>query len=127
MKVTISKIFSGKNIDTEVEFSTEFGRCRAFWIRGKPAIEDTYEVEIEISSLLQWGKDISHFLHQLFQIQENEQNVSLIGILDFIEDNVFSLRLGTDIILIEAEGVPFEKGMFVEVVAEKIVAYDINI
>jgi hypothetical protein len=127
MKVTITKIFIENKRGCEVEFKTELGNCKGVWMGVKPLIGETYEIEIEIPYMLKWGRDILLAQNQMVQIKINEHNISLIGILETTNDNFLALKLGNDIVLLEAEGTPFEEKNFIEVLTNDLVLYDTNL
>jgi hypothetical protein len=127
MRVTITKVFIENNKDIEVEFNTELGNCKGIWMGVKPIVGSIYEIEIEIPYTLKWGIDIFLAQDKLFQIKINENNISLIGTLETIEENFSSLKLDNDIVLLEAEGTPFEEKGFLEVFTNKLLLYDTSI
>ncbi len=85
-----------------------------------------YEIEIEIPRMLKWGHDILLAQNTIFQMKINENIVSLIGILESVEDNFPVLKLGNDIVLLATEGIPFEEKTFIEILTDKLVVCDIN-
>jgi hypothetical protein len=126
VRIKITNISTKDNRSTNVEFDTEFGNCRAVWVGAEPILGYSYDVEVDIPFILKWGYDIFPQQEQILQIKINEKSISLIGVLHSIEDNLASLNLKNNIILIETEGTPFVEGIFVELVVEKIVVYNSN-
>jgi hypothetical protein len=127
MRAKITKIFIENDNGVDIEFSTELGNCKGVWVGVKPIVGGIYEIEIEIPYTLKWGHDILLTQNKIFQMKINENNISLIGILESIEENFSSLKLGNDIVLLETEGNPFEEKKFVELLADRLLLYDVNI
>lgn len=126
MRVTIEKILTEKKDGITVECRTEFGSWRALWVGEKPVPGNMYDIEIDIPSILTWGNDIVLCEQRTFEMKENEKMVCLVGPVDSVEDKLLSLKLGKDGIFIEAEGIPFNKGAWVEVTAKDLIVYDCN-
>ncbi len=127
MRATIEKILIEKKDGIAVECRTEFGSWRALWVGEKPVLGNMYDIEIDIPSIFAWGNDIVLCEQRTFEMKENEQTVSLIGMVDSVEDTLFSLKLGKDSISIEAEGMPFNQGAWVEIIVKYLAVYDCNI
>ncbi len=127
MRVKITKVFIENDKGIGVEFNTELGNCKGGWMGVEPIVGGIYEIEIEIPCTLKWGHDILLAQNKIFQIKINENNISLIGMLETTEDNFSSLKLGNDIVLLETEGTPFEEKKFVEILTNELIVYDINI
>lgn len=127
MRAKITQVSIDDNQVSRVEFDTEFGKCRALWMGKKPVLGNVYEVEIEINAILKWGVDILYFGNKVFQIDVNENEVFLVGILDSFDGNIVTLKFGNDFILIETKGTSFKEGNFVKVITKEILIYDINI
>lgn len=126
MRVTIEKILTEKKDGIAVECRTEFGSWRASWVGEKPVPGNMYDIEIDIPSILTWGNDIVLCEQRTFEMKENEKTISLIGLVDSVEDNLFSLRLGKDSISIEVEGMSFNQGAWIEIIVKNLIIYDCN-
>ena len=81
MLVTILKAVYQENGQIEVEFSSQFGRAKGLWMEDLPKVEQSYDVEINIDDVLQWGVDISKTQEDKFMLQETESDLLLQGTL----------------------------------------------
>ncbi|MDQ2903139.1 MAG: hypothetical protein M3Y81_06240 [Chloroflexota bacterium] len=127
MRVTIEKFLIEKKDGIAVECRTEFGSWRALWVGEKPVPGNMYDIEIYIPYVLTWEHDIVLSEQRIFQMKENENTVSFIGMADSVKDDgLFFLRLGKDSILMQAEGMPFPEGTWVEIIIKDLIVYDCN-
>ncbi len=127
MRVTIEKILIEKKDGIAVECRTEFGSWQALWVGEKPVPGNIYDIEIYIPYVLTWEHDIVLSQQKIYQMKENEKTVSFIGIIDLVkEDGLFFLRLAKNSILMQAEGMPFNDGTWVEILIKDLIVYDCN-
>lgn len=108
MLVTILKAVSQEDGQIEVEFSSQFGRAKGLWMDDLPKVEQSYDVEINIDDVLQWGGDIYKTQEDKFMLQETESDLLLQGTLENYDegDGLSIIRLGNSILMIDTAGEP---------------------
>ena len=108
MLVTILKAVSQEDGQIEVEFSSQLGRAKGLWMDDFPKVEQSYDVEINIDDVLQWGIDIYNMQEDKFMLQETERDLLLQRTLDNYDEGegLSIIRLGTSILIIDTTGEP---------------------
>lgn len=126
MKINIKEIKSelSRNI---VVFSTEFGSAKAIWQGDTPRPNLEYFVEMEISNILTWGRDIIRVDECSYSVGMEGDVLYFIGYIESIDDDGYTvIRLGDSIIAIEVDGNPFPQGVFVKVLANEVSLFNVN-
>ena len=108
MLVTILKAVSQEDGQIEVEFSSQLGRAKGLWMDDFPKVEQSYDVEINIDDVLQWGVDISNTQEDKFMRQETESDLWLKGTLENYDEGegLSIIRFGNSILMIDTTGDP---------------------
>ncbi|HLZ63566.1 MAG TPA: hypothetical protein VKR06_42065 [Ktedonosporobacter sp.] len=128
MNIVITKISMEDSGRILVEFQTCFGDGNALWVGQNPILGNSYVVEIEIPGKLSWGEHILKCNQEESKIENKGDYICLTGILLSVEENGFSvMKIENNLVLLEAVGKSFEKGIFIEVMAKNIIVYDTNI
>ncbi len=129
MWVTILKAVPQENGKVEVEFSTQFGRAKGLWMDDLPKVEQSYDIEISIDDVLQWGVDIFKAGDNNFLLQEAENNLFLLqGTLEnYEEDGLSVIRLGNSILMVETTGEPQPIGSPVGMKVKTLKVFDTKI
>jgi hypothetical protein len=106
--VTILKAVSQEDGQIEVEFSSQLGRAKGLWMDDFPKVEQSYDVEINIDDVLQWGVDISNTQEDKFMRQETESDLWLKGTLENYDEGegLSIIRFGNSILMIDTTGDP---------------------
>ncbi len=112
-----------------VSFTTEFGAGRAFWIdKKKPVVNQKYNVELDISEELIYGKDIQTSKEKTFSINIDSDEIVITGILEKVwGDGVADLRFGKSLIQIEISGKNLPKGEYVRLRTDSLEMYNSNL
>jgi hypothetical protein len=129
MRVVI-KNYEASNKETKVVFSSVYGEGIALWQGANPDEGITYDVEVEIPNVLEWGKDIHETnTNDLYSIKISNKLVCFEGKLESVseEDGCCVVRIGESIILLETKGIPSEVGSFLRFETENVVFYENNI
>ena len=128
MKVVI-KSYEESNDEIKVAFSCEFGEGIAVWQGMIPKEGNSYDVELEISNVLKWGKDIHGTNSHLYSIEILNNRVCFEGKLESAsdEDGCCVVRFGDSIILLETEGIPSELQSFLRFETDSVIIYENNI
>ncbi|MGB8451169.1 MAG: hypothetical protein WCD89_02455 [Anaerocolumna sp.] len=126
MRVIIKRIINLEQ-GYNVAFSSEYGNATAIWNGAEPQINKEYFVEIEVSGVLLWQKDISVTDIEC-KIEEMDNGVVyLSGVLESIEDDGYTvIKIGDSIVAIETQGVPPVINSCIKLVAKNIALYEVN-
>ncbi|KAB3531123.1 hypothetical protein [Alkaliphilus serpentinus] len=127
MKILIDRVINAEE-DIFIEFSTDFGVGRAVWNGNRnPETSKEYNVELDITDVLSWGKDVILSKEKQYGITLKEEDVLITGVLEKIyEDGIVDLRFGNSILQLEIEGDDLPMGKYVEVKADSLEVYDAN-
>jgi hypothetical protein len=110
----------------QVNFSTEYGNATALWSGNEPQINKEYFVELEVSGVLGWQKDIN-VSEEKCGISLDSGTVHLVGLFESIEDDGYTvIRLGDSIISIETQGEPPDIGSNVKLTTNNLLLYEVN-
>ncbi|MGI2298152.1 hypothetical protein [Paenibacillus sp. GXUN7292] len=126
MKVKIIEI---NNIDDKIKvtFLSELGEGLGYWQGTNPEINNTYFVELDIQETLVFGNNISKILNHPNSILISDEITTIIGKIEFIEDNCIILRIGKSIIIIEVDKLQeFNQGETVLITTERLLLIDMN-
>jgi hypothetical protein len=120
MRAQIEKVFYEKQ-DILVKFSSDFGNAVAYWSEKKPTINSNYQVEIDISGVVEWGKEALLSDNNIEAIYLKNDNVFISGSIESIdEDGYTTVRLGNSIISFLTTGIPFQVGAYITLSTKKI-------
>lgn len=128
MFVKIVRVVSQENGQIEVEFSTQFGHAKGLWMDGVPEVEQSYDVEINVDDVLQWGVNINEAQDNKFVLQETEKDLFIQGTLEnYEEDGLSIVRLGNSILMINTTGEPVTIGSSVCMKVKTLKLFDTHI
>lgn len=126
MKVHVKKVDISSE-DVIIDFSCEYGEAEAYWgTKPLPKAGADYEVELDITDELIWGKEVRLSKDKGFNIHmENE--IYLTGIIEKVyKDGIADFRLGKSLIQLELDGSRIPMGEYVTIKASSIEMYEIN-
>jgi len=124
MQATIEKI-ENYSEGILVRFATEYGEGFGIWNGNKRPVEkDAYNIELDITDTLKWGKDVVLSKNNGFKIAVTESAIILTGKVEKLySDGMVDFRLGTSLIQLELEGKGIPIGKFVDVKTNDIEVY----
>lgn len=124
MRILINKVINQKS-DYRVNFSTAYGSAIALWKGNKPELDKEYFVEIEVSNVFCWQKDIV-VTHEKCSILSEGNTVQIVAVFESIEKDGYTvLRLGDSIISIETQGEVPPLGSNVKLTANNLILYEV--
>lgn len=126
MKIVIEKVnlYDNPNI---IYFSTEFGNAQAIWEGDKPEIGKEYFVEVDIENPLKFEDDLIEFEQDTFSIGMVKDSIFIIGFLESVEDDGYSvLRLRDNIVTFEVEGRLPSDNIFIRIEPRKIKLFQVK-
>lgn len=126
MKIHITKVDIASE-DVLIYFSCEYGEAEAFWgTKPIPKANYDYEVLLDITDELVWGKDVKLCRDKKFCIRM-EDEIYLTGILEKVyKDGLADFRLGKSLIQLELEGRNIPAGEYVTIKASSLEAYEVK-
>ena len=93
----------------KVEFSSALGSGAAIWVGMPPRQGNTYDVEIDIDDIFQWGKNINISMQEKPKIDVLGNNLLFFGkIMAYEDDGLLTVKVGRDIIFLEVSDAPNE-------------------
>lgn len=121
-----------KNEACYVEFISNYGFAKALWQGEVPQIEISYDVEIEIPTILRWGDEIrlgaTNELKNMLTLKKDKIFIcGVIESVDIIDDNkTCEIRVGDSLIIVDVEGIPDNMvGKTISITTENIVLYPV--
>ena len=108
-----------------VQFVSEYGVGFGIWNGNKKPVEKAdYNIELDITDTLKWGKDVELSKNNSFKIVTTEGAIILTGKVEKIYgDGMIDFRLGSSLIQLELEGKGIPLGKFVDVKTNDIEVY----
>ncbi|MGL4036902.1 hypothetical protein ACR3LQ_21900 [Kosakonia cowanii] len=93
----------------KVEFTSALGRGAATWVGMPPRQGNTYDVEIDIDDIFQWGKNINISMQEKPKIDVVGNNLLFFGkIMAYEDDGLLTVKVGRSIIFLEVSDTPNE-------------------
>src|ERR1044071_7813612 len=122
MRITITQILPSSTSNVKVKFLTKSGVGEAFWgSRNTPQLNHTYDVEIEVRDILNWGKTIYFCSPEADLVEIKANQLLLRGKLESLEqDGSAILRIDDSIILLETKGDVIRKDSFICVLSNNV-------
>lgn len=117
MKVQIISVENVAGDTVRVEVESEFGRFPAVWSGAAPDLGATLAVELTLGESFTWGEDIvavDNRPHAL-RVEEDGPLVLVATLEQWDEDGFAALRLGSSVVLTEADGTAPPVGTCVQV------------
>jgi hypothetical protein len=126
MKIHVKKVDIGEE-DIMIDFSSEYGDAEAFWgTRPLPKAKTDYEVELDITDELVWGRDVKPSTDKKFSIIQKD-DVYITGLLEKLHKNgMADFRLGKSLIQLELEGKNIPTGSYVTIKTSSIDLYEVT-
>lgn len=125
MEIVINEVdFS--SMDIVIDFSTEFGSGKGLWNGNKkPEQGKKYQVEYDITDVLEWGTDIQLSNEKAFKIFTKQECTYITGLLESLGNDGFcDFRFGDNLIQLEIEGKNLVKGHYIEIKADSLEVYE---
>jgi hypothetical protein len=127
MKIHVKKV----NISSEdifIDFTSEYGDAEAFWgTRPIPKAKTDYDVELDITDELAWGRDVKASTDKKFSIIMKQDDIYITGILEKIyKGGMADFRLGKSLIQLELEGKNIPTGGYVTIKTASLEMYESN-
>lgn len=104
MRIRVLKICESLS-EVSVFFDSDVGSACGQWHGVLPALNDVLDVELEIPSVLEWGKGIVSTSETIGSIAQADDGVTISGNLEAVEGSVALVRIGKDILHVEYFGV----------------------
>ena len=121
------KILVVEVADDKVHGLTCFGKITVFWDGNTPEIGTAYDVELDIESVLVWGKDVILVNDESFAIDYDGELALLHGILESIDDDGYAvMRMGDYIIPFLSQGEFFDVGSRIIIYIDSISAAPVS-
>jgi len=93
----------------KVEFTSALGCGAATWVGMPPRQGNTYDVEIDIDDIFQWGKNINISMQETSKIDVVGNNLLFFGkIISYEDDGLLTVKVGRYIIFLEVSDAPNE-------------------
>ena len=126
MKIHVKKVEITEE-DIVIDFTSEYGDAEAFWgTRPLPKAKTDYDVELDITDELVWGRDVKPSTEKKFSIIQKD-DIIITGILEKLYKNgMADFRLGKSLIQIELEGKNIPTGVYVTIKTASIDIYEGN-
>lgn len=127
MKIHVTKVDTSQE-DVIINFTSEFGEAEAFW-GSKPIPKENadYEVELDITDELVWGKDVKASTDKKYSIKLQGDFILITGILEKVSrDGLADFRLNKNIIQLELEGRNIPTGIYCTIKTSSLEFYEIN-
>lgn len=127
MKIHVKKVDISAE-DIMIDFTSEYGDAEAFWgTRPVPKAKTDYDVELDITDELAWGRDVKPSTDKKFSIVMQKDDIYITGILEKInKGGMADFRLGKNLIQLELEGKNIPTGGYVVIKVTSIEMYEIN-
>ena len=127
MKIHVKKVATSAE-DIIIDFTSEYGYAEAFWgTRPMPKAKVDYDVELDITDELAWGRDVKPSTDKKFSIVMQKDDIYITGILEKIyKGGMADFRLGKNLIQLELEGKNIPTGGFVTIKTASIEMYEAN-
>ncbi|OGO78088.1 MAG: hypothetical protein A2Y23_15520 [Clostridiales bacterium GWB2_37_7] len=127
MKIQVKKIDTSAE-DIIINFTSEYGAAEAFWgTKPIPKANTEYDVELDITDELVWGKDVKASNDKKFSINMKQDDIYITGIIEKIyKDGMADFRLGKNLIQIELLGKNAPIGIYVTIKTSSIELYEAN-
>ncbi|WP_433958657.1 hypothetical protein [Cytobacillus horneckiae] len=85
-------------------------------------------MEIEIPDIVEWKKDVYRSENEHYCIKNDGNFTILVCKVEILVEHwVCVFRIGSSIVTLEMEGVPYPKGTFVEIRSQNLILYNINL
>jgi len=93
----------------KVEFTSALGCGADTWVGMPPRQGNTYDVEIDIDDIFQWGKNINISMQETSKIDVVGNNLLFFGkIISYEDDGLLTVKVGRYIIFLEVSDAPNE-------------------
>jgi hypothetical protein len=127
MKIHVKKVELSEE-DVIIDFTSEYGDSEAFWsTRPLPKAKTDYDVELDITDELSWGRDVKPSTDKKFSITMQKDDLYITGVLEKIyKGGMADFRLGKNLIQIELEGKNIPTGGYVTIKTASIDFYEAN-
>lgn len=127
MKIHVKKVDISAE-DIMIDFTSEYGDAEAFWgTRPVPKAKTDYDVELDITDELGWGRDVKPSTDKKFSIVMQKDDIYITGILEKIyKGGMADFRLGKNLIQLELEGRNIPTGGYVVIKVTSIEMYEVN-
>jgi hypothetical protein len=127
MRIHIKKV----NVSSEdifIDFTSEYGDAEAFWgTRPIPKAKTDYDVELDITDELAWGRDVTASADKKFSIIMKQDDIYITGILEKIyKGGMADFRLGKSLIQLELEGKNIPTGGYVTIKTASLEMYEVT-
>lgn len=115
--------------DAAVEASSDLGRFTARWHGAPPAVGERRDVELSLDHRFTWGVDAVAVDEQPHAIGPGaDDGVVLWAQVEQLDEGGFvGLRLGTSVVMAEADGEPPPLGATVRLEAPAVTLFDTNL
>lgn len=127
MKIHVKKVDISVE-DIMIDFTSEYGDAEAFWgTRPVPKAKADYDVELDITDELTWGREVKPSTDKKFSIVMQKDDIYITGILEKIyKGSMADFRLGKNLIQLELEGRNIPTGGYVVIKVTSIEIYEVN-
>jgi len=127
MKIHVKKVDTSSE-DIIIDFTSEYGDAEAFWgTRPMPKAKADYDVELDITDELAWGRDVKPSTEKKFSIIMQKDDIYITGILEkTYKGGMADFRLGKNLIQLELEGKNIPTGGYVTVKTASLEMYEAN-
>jgi hypothetical protein len=127
MKIHVKKV----NVSSEdifIDFTSEYGDAEAFWgTRPIPTAKTDYDVELDITDELAWGRDVKASTEKKFSIIMKQDDIYITGILEKIyKGGMADFRIGKSLIQLELEGKNIPTGGYVTIKTASLEMYEVT-
>jgi hypothetical protein len=126
MRIEILSVDTSSS-ETRVRFASDHGDANARWSGAPPAVGDRYDVELDASTRLTWGRDLVVRVGGDYRLTAHGERGAVIdATLEMFdaEDGVASLRIGPSVMLISTRGDAPAVGSAVRATIDELVLTD---
>lgn len=127
MKIHVKKVTVSSE-DIFIDFTSEYGDAEGFWgTRPIPKAKTDYDVELDITDELAWGRDVKASTDKKFSIIMKQDDIYITGILEKIyKGGMADFRLGKSLIQLELEGKNIPTGGYVTIKTASLEMYEVT-
>ena len=126
MQITITKIVNHNT--GRINFQMDHDDCFGYWVGTMPIVGHSYDVEINIPTVLHFDSEIVATQERSPSfIEKPQDDVFLIGQLEDINEDVAILRYKKSLLMLTVKGEPFPPNTWVCIGPIRLMLYDTNI
>lgn len=111
-----------------IKVSTPYGEMKCQHDNKLNNESSSFDVEIEVSKILEWGIDIRKASIKKCSFNIVDGKTAMTGLVDSVDDDgILILRVDNSVVVFETKGRPYSKGEYITIEIHEMEIFDVNL